>query len=339
MTPIKPKFGLVLAGGGAKGAYQAGALQYIKEIKLSPHIIAGTSIGALNGAVLASSPTFSEGVDRVNDLWRKLGKANILCLNVGTGARIASYIAESAFPTFSDWILAFLEEAEIVERADCIFDPRPIEAFLREAVIPSQLKHGIELWVTVFPALQIPGIDYDILTSVLDLFRAQMGVKAHWLRVQDCDDDEALYDLLLASAAIPFAFPKRVIKEQSYVDGGLADNVPLGALATRGVTHAIVIHLENGSVWNRHNFPDQTVIEIRPTNLIDKINSPVIGGLDAVLDFSYERICLLQERGYQDAKHYLAPIMRTLRVTEEQRLTQASLICNTEKLFNDEPLL
>lgn len=53
------KYGLVLAGGGSRGAYQAGALQYIAELVESkqiqqPKIIAGTSIGALNGAILAS---------------------------------------------------------------------------------------------------------------------------------------------------------------------------------------------------------------------------------------------------------------------------------------------
>ena len=52
MKFINPKFGLVLAGGGAKGAYQVGALKYIAELGIVPQIIADTSIGALNGAIL-----------------------------------------------------------------------------------------------------------------------------------------------------------------------------------------------------------------------------------------------------------------------------------------------
>ena len=54
------KIGLVLAGGGAKGAYQSGVVKYLAEIDFAPHIIAGTSIGALNGAILASNTSFKQ---------------------------------------------------------------------------------------------------------------------------------------------------------------------------------------------------------------------------------------------------------------------------------------
>lgn len=335
---MQPKFGLVLAGGGAKGAYEAGALQYINKIGLNPHIIAGTSIGALNGAILASSNDFSEGVNRVNELWEKLGQADIICPSTGAVVEIASYLARSAVPTFSEWIVDFLEATGIIENRKCIFDPRPIENFLREAVVPEQLRNGIELWVAAFPSLQIPGIDYDILMAAIDLFRARMGTKAHWLRVQDCNDDETLYTLLLASAAIPLAFPKRVVKDQSYVDGGLADNVPLGALAVRGITHAIVIHLENASVWDRHDFPNQTIIEIRPVDFMNKLDFPFAGDFAAMLDFSPEQIALLKKRGYQDAKYYLEPILQTLLTVRNQRDAQELLARSTQRLVNDELL-
>lgn len=340
MKPIKlqPKFGLVLAGGGAKGAYQAGVLQYLCEVGFEPHIIAGTSIGALNGAVLSASHNFAQGVSRVNELWDKLGQSNIICPNSGAAVKLASYAVKSTLPIFSEWVIEFLEAAGFIKNKNCLFDPKPIETFLREAVIPLQLRNGIELWVAAFPALEIPGIDYDLLMAAIDLFRARMGTKAHWLRVQDCSDDETLHSLLLASAAIPLAFPNRVINGQLYVDGGLADNVPLGALAARGVTHAIVIHLENGSIWDRNNFPDQTVIEIRPVDFINKLNSPIIGDLTTFLDFSLERIVLLKQRGYQDAKYHLDPILEGLLTVKEQRHAHDSLARITQRLINDEAL-
>ena len=52
MKSINPKFGLVFAGRGTKGAYQVGTLKYIAELEIVPQIIAGTSIGALNGAII-----------------------------------------------------------------------------------------------------------------------------------------------------------------------------------------------------------------------------------------------------------------------------------------------
>lgn len=340
VKPIKPemKLGLVLAGGGAKGAYQAGVLQYLWEIGFEPHIIAGTSIGALNGAVIAASPSFSQGVNRVNKLWDELGQSNIIRPNMGAAVKLTSYVAKSTFPAFSEWIVKFLEVAGMIKNTNCLFDPEPIETFLREAVVPQHLRNGIELWVAAFPALDIPGLDYDLLMTAIDLFRAHMGTKAHWLRVQDCNDDETLHTLLLASAAIPLAFPKRVVNGQSYVDGALADNVPLGALAARGVTHAIVIHLENGSIWDRHSFPNQTIIEIRPVNLINKLNSPIIGELTELLDFSFENIILLKQRGYQDAKYHLEPILEGLLSTKEQRRAHDSLIKSSQRLIDDEAL-
>ena len=60
MKSANPKFCIVLTGGGAKGSYQAGALKYLAELGLEPQILVGTSIGALNGAVL-SDRTNSEG--------------------------------------------------------------------------------------------------------------------------------------------------------------------------------------------------------------------------------------------------------------------------------------
>lgn len=334
----QPRFGLVLAGGGAKGAYQAGVLQYLCEIGFEPHIIAGTSIGALNGAVLSASHSFSHGVSRVNNLWNKLGQSNILLPNAGLAAKVTSYIAKSTVPTFSEWTIEFLEKAGIIEDSNCLFDPKPIENFLREAVNPKQLRTGTELWVAAFPALDIPGIDYDLLMAAIDVFRSRMGTKAHWLRVQDCSDDETLYSLLLASAAIPLAFPTRTVNSQRYVDGGLADNVPLGALAARGVTHAIVIHLGNGSIWNRNNFPEQTIIEIRPVDIIDELSTPVVGGIAALLDFSLERITLLKQRGYQDAKYHLEPILEGLLAIRSQKYSQESLLSSTQRLIDDEAL-
>lgn len=78
MKLANPQFGLVLVGGGAKGAYQVGALQYLAELGLQPQIIAGTSIGALNGAVLASSGGFPQSVRRLSELWKQLARADIL---------------------------------------------------------------------------------------------------------------------------------------------------------------------------------------------------------------------------------------------------------------------
>ncbi|WP_353933072.1 patatin-like phospholipase family protein [Okeanomitos corallinicola TIOX110] len=335
MKTANPTFGLVLTGGGAKGAYQAGALKYIAEIGLVPHIIAGTSIGALNGAVLSSYRPFSQAVQQLNEFWKELAEAEILRPNTGTILRTLSYTTQTFVPILREWMLHFLLEQGILKDSTAIFDPAPIEKLLREKINPNSLRNGIELWVTVFPSLKIPGLGYDWL---INFVRAHTGTDAHWLCVQDFTDDETIHNLLLASAALPLAFPSREVNGKSYVDGGLADNVPLKALAVRGCTHAIIIHLQNGVTWNRHDFPEQTIIEIRPEQPINKSNMPIIGLIDSWLDFSFERITELQQRGYEDAQRCLTPIIQTLTTVKKQRQTHDRLVNSTQQLLNDPPL-
>lgn len=338
MTSSQPLIGLVLAGGGAKGAYHAGALSYLAEIGLQPQIIAGTSIGALNGAVLAANGAFPQSVVRLNQLWEQLGQAKILRPNTNAAFQVLNYAAQLCVPTFKEWTSHFLVQAGLLKKDFVVFDPEPIEHFLRQAVSLAELKQGTELWVAAFPSMQIPGLKYDALMVLMDLFRAHTGTRAHWLCAQDCNDEELLYEMLLASAAIPLMFPTRAVNGQTYVDGGLADNVPLGALAAQGCTHAIVIHLDNGSVWNRHDFPNQTVIEIRPINRIHKSDTPLLGGVSAILDFSPARIAELKDQGYKDARRCLEPIIQTFQVVQSQRHAHQRVTESTQRLLNDAPL-
>ncbi len=335
MKQANPQLGLVLTGGGAKGAYQVGALQYIAELGLEPQIIAGTSIGALNGAVLSAYRPFPYAVQHLNQLWEQLSKTEILRTNTGAVLRTFSYATQGFTPTLRGWLLDFLITEGLMQNSSAIFDPAPIEQLLREAVNPGELRRGIELWVTVFPSLKIPALGYDWL---VDFIRARTGTDAHWLCIQDCTDDETVYKLLLASAALPLAFPSREVNGQSYIDGGLADNVPLRALAKRGCKNVIVIHLKNGAAWNRHDFPEQTVIEIRPEQRIEKSDTPIISKIDSYLDFSSERIAELKKRGYEDAKRCLIPIMEVFRTVKDQRESHNSLVNSTQRLLNDPPL-
>ena len=59
-TQSNNKVGLVLSGGGAKGAYHVGVVRALNEMNIGIDMISGASIGALNGAVLASAPNFAE---------------------------------------------------------------------------------------------------------------------------------------------------------------------------------------------------------------------------------------------------------------------------------------
>ncbi len=110
------------------------------------------------------------------------------------------------------------------------------------------------------------------------------------------------------------------------------------SLAKRGCKNVIVIHLKNGAAWNRHDFSEQTVIEIRPDERIEKSDQPIVSKIDSYLDFSSERITELKKRGYEDAKRCLIPIMEVFRSVKDQRQSHNSLVNSTQRLLNDPSL-
>ena len=75
------KTGLVLSGGGAVGAYQAGVVKALAECGTQISMVSGASIGAFNGAIIAASPDLSEAAVRLEALWDHLGNNQVLSVN------------------------------------------------------------------------------------------------------------------------------------------------------------------------------------------------------------------------------------------------------------------
>ena len=75
MLPFE-RVALVLQGGGALGAYQAGVYQAIHEARIDVHWLCGTSIGAINGALIAGNPP-EKRVERLREFWETVTKPPI----------------------------------------------------------------------------------------------------------------------------------------------------------------------------------------------------------------------------------------------------------------------
>ncbi|MBW4456004.1 MAG: patatin-like phospholipase family protein [Nostoc indistinguendum CM1-VF10] len=301
----EPKIGLVLVGGGAKGAYQAGAIKYLSEkLKFVPNIIAGTSIGALNGAILASHKSFPEAVKRLNDIWdTKIDKRKILDIDPWFPIKTA------------------------------VIKPEFIENLLRENVQANALRNGIELWVTVFPSIKINvlGIGGSAIQALGNFVIASAGKKPHWHSVKNIANEQDLYNLILASAAIPVAFPTRTVEGQLYCDGFLGDNIPVKPLAVRGCKYVIVIHLCDKEIFDSSKFPDTAIIEIRPTKPTTKSGSGIIGSLSSMLDFSHKRIEELKECGEKDAQYFTEYIFDKLEIWKKWHESHEKMLASAER--------
>jgi len=98
-TPISYETTFVLGGGGYLGAYEVGMLRALLEAGITPDAVLGTSVGAINGAVLAADPTMAS-VARLEELWAGMAESGIfensLASVLGTAVRSGTHLYSNA---------------------------------------------------------------------------------------------------------------------------------------------------------------------------------------------------------------------------------------------------
>lgn len=218
--------GLVLAGGGARGAYEAGVLRFLFETLPArggpvPHfdLISGTSVGALNGAWVGALD--AGGVAELSSFWHEL--------RFETVARF-SWRDFMARP--STW----LRRETPLGNGVGIFDPTPLWELMRDRVPWTKLHARIdrgELKAFMVAVTDVGSGRCHVFTDGDVPLRRAATSRAFRTRIgpQHC----------LASASIPFVFPAVAIEGRTYVDGALRQNTPLSPAVEAGVDRALVI--------------------------------------------------------------------------------------------------
>ena len=229
---------LILSGGGARGAYEAGVISYIYgELGVrTPRGIFGTSVGGVNGAFLAASVHDpSEGSRALNALWAHLELPRL----IGFGLRQ----------------LAGLRRVVVGSRSTpvSLFDVAPMIALVTEAVawrtIHTNLRSGL-LDVLCVSATEVhsgkPTLFVDRAPGVLALpagFQANMVVLPSLIGPRH----------VLASAAIPLVFPSVKIGHHYYCDGGLRQNTPIAPAVHTGFSKLLIVGVSNEGVASSSN--------------------------------------------------------------------------------------
>ncbi|MFC0819597.1 patatin-like phospholipase family protein [Moraxella marmotae] len=316
------QIGLVLSGGGAKGAYHVGVMQAIKELGLSIGMISGASIGALNGAVLASAPSLDIGTERLTELWWSLTKENPIEPNelkefiqvasktwgLGTYIKLLTSAGLQLNPLALALILMFG-----VHETPTLCSDRVLRKQMAKYLDMERLQQSIPLYVSVFPQKTHNSLG-DVAIGIKDLIQttlfSQENCLSEFRHIQSLSLDDQK-EMILASAALPLLFQARKQNGIRYTDGGQGGmvksqgNTPITPLIDAGCRHVIVVHLDGGSLWHRYDHGDDiSIVEIRPS--ID------MGGFFAMLDFSEETVAKLIKTGYQDAMHALGRVQSAL---------------------------
>jgi NTE family protein len=203
---------LVLQGGGALGAYQAGVYQALHETGIEPDWVIGTSIGAINASLIAGNPP-KRRLERLREFW-DLVRHGPIAQCAGAAPLFGSFFAQSIIA--SAGVRGF-------------FEPNPL-AFAGQRLPLGAERAG---YYTVRPLEQTLAKLTD--ASLLNAGSPRLAVGAANVRTGEMtyfDSRETTLSVkhILASGALPPAFPAVRIDDELYWDGGILSNTPVEAV-------------------------------------------------------------------------------------------------------------
>ena len=207
---LTKEYGIVLEGGGAKGAYQIGAWKALREAGVRIKGIAGASVGSLNGALICM-----DDLEKAEDIWKNIEYSRVMD------------VSDETIKALKKKDFKALNMQEILNSGfqfikDGGFDVTPLKNLIAEVV----------------------GDESRIRESDRELFAVTYSVSEHKELAVDVKSGEegSVKDMLLASAYF-LAFKNEKLGGKRYRDGGGFNNVPLGVLLDKGYEDIIVIRI------------------------------------------------------------------------------------------------
>ena len=239
---------LVLQGGGALGAYQAGVVQGLAEAGIQPTWVAGISIGSLHCAIIAGNPPHRRA-ERLREFWHRITQPPVLPPTLWEQEPWVSLLPEDALPWMAPLqslrALAEGQKGFFVPRAlpgigpdqASVYDTSPLRATLEELVDFDRLNNG-EMRVSV-GAVNVRTGNFEYF----DTKRQRLGPE-HFM----------------ASGALPPGFPAIRIGDDDYWDGGLVSNTPLTqVLGGHPHAHTLVFQVD---LWSAAGDAPHTLADV-----------------------------------------------------------------------------
>ena len=231
---------LVFQGGGALGAYQAGVYQALHEAGIEPDWVIGTSIGAINAALIAGNSADNR-LERMQAFWQRMEHGHIFETQLGawlSPLRTISAIAGGIPAFFAPNPFAFLSPfSQLGAESAGYYSTEPLKATLRDLVDFQLLNEG-HCRITVGAA------------------NVQTGEMCYF------DSNKTRIDErhIMASGALPPAFPAVRIDDELYWDGGIVSNTPVEAVfddEPRRDSLVFAVHL-----WNPHGPEPENIWQV-----------------------------------------------------------------------------
>lgn len=230
-------YGLVLEGGGAKGAYHIGALKALKELNIEIDAVAGTSIGAMNGAMFVQNK-----LDIAYDYWYNISTAKVLDIE-------DRYLSELLNLSINQNNLSYF-----IGKAREVLQNRGLDnSFLREILEENIDENKIR--------------KSDIAFAIVTLSLSDL--KPLELFIEDIPDGK-LVDYIMASSYLP-AFKMQRFDGKILIDGGFYENLPIKTLQNRGYKKIIAIRTYGLGDMEKQVDDDQEIIFINPSQELGRM--------------------------------------------------------------------
>ncbi len=236
------RVGIVLSGGGSRGAYEVGVIRFIRDVvskRIGRHvqfdIIAGTSVGAINGAFLAASADVPDRQASVLcSKWAALRVEELISLGARDVIRATKLLFGGEPPPLEPGVLSY----------GGLVETKGLEKFVIGAVPWRNIRKNISAGRIQALSVTATHVGTGRTVTFVDS-REPLPPRLH-------KDPNVLYTRApigprhaLASAAIPLLFPAVKIKKAFYVDGGLRQNTPLAPAIRLGAEKLLVISLRH----------------------------------------------------------------------------------------------
>lgn len=288
----RPKVGLVLSGGGAKGAAHIGVLKYIEEAGIPIDYIAGTSMGSIVGGMYALGYSSDEILDIISDLdWGRMISNEVERRKISFNRKLES-VSQSLIVPFS----INTDEEELQSRS------------FRNS-LPNGIVSGDNL-INLFNSL---AVGYSDSLSFNDLPTPFMCIATNLMNGEaDILNKGVFTKSLRASMAIPVLFDPVEIENTPYVDGGLVCNFPAEQCRAMGADYIIGVSMSPGLEDNPDNL-SSILSQVKQLKEIitDKKNDqyhemcdifirPELKGV-GMLSFDAESVARVTQSGYEAA--------------------------------------
>ena len=225
---------LLLQGGGALGAYQAGVYQRLLEAGIEPTWVAGISIGAINSAIIAGNPR-ADRVARLRQFWEKVSDAN----DLGASDFWAGLMMGD---TMRGWLNQVSAGGVMAKGVPGFFEPRMPPPYLPWA------SGGAPSFYDTSPlrATLEELVDFDRINSrQMRLSVGAVNVRTGNFAYFDNAVDTIRAEHVMASGALPPGFDAVEIDGEHYWDGGLVSNTPLDwVLSSRSGLDTLVLQVD-----------------------------------------------------------------------------------------------